>query len=99
MVRRPTARDPPPKEPNGRRILWCGAALDADGSQQGVVPDHGGGRRPDAGKDARRPAPGARLIGAILAWVTPDRQLQPDLNRFDVRVSEAGDTWIERLRW
>ena len=40
-----------------------------------------------------------KLIDALLAWLTPDRQLQPELNRFEVRVSEAGDTWIERLRW
>ena len=44
-------------------------------------------------------ARGARLIDALLAWLTPDRQLQPELNRFEVRISEAGDTWIERLRW
>ena len=44
----------PTREPNGR-ILWFGAALDPDGKPAGVVPDHGGGRRPDAGEDAPRP--------------------------------------------
>ena len=42
---------------------------------------------------------GARLVDALIVWITPDRQLAPGLNRFEVRVSEAGDTWIERLRW
>ena len=28
----------------------------------------------------------------------PDRPLEPGINRFEVRVSEAGDTWIERLQ-
>ena len=46
------------------------------------------------------PRPAAdRLIDAIIVWVTPDRQLQPGINRFEVRVSEVGDTWLERLRW
>ena len=44
-------------------------------------------------------ARGARLIDALLAWLTPDRQLHPERNRFEVRVFEDGDTWIERLRW
>ena len=44
-------------------------------------------------------ARGARLVDALIVWITPDRQLGPGLNRFEVRVSEAGDTWIERLRW
>ena len=30
--------------------------------------------------------------------MTPDRQLEPDLNRFQVLVSEDGDTRIELLR-
>ncbi len=42
---------------------------------------------------------GRRLVDALIVWITPDRQLQPGINRFEVRVSEAGDTWIERLRW
>ena len=38
-------------------------------------------------------------IEALLVWMQPDRPLRPDLNRFEVRVSDDGDTWIERLRW
>lgn len=44
-------------------------------------------------------ARGHRLVDALIVWITPDHQLQPGINRFEVRVSEAGDTWIERLRW
>ena len=40
---------------------------------------------------------GARLVDALLVWITPDRPIEPGINRFEVRVSEAGDTWIERL--
>ena len=90
-----TPRDPT-REPNGR-ILWFGAALDADGSQQVWfrITAAAVGRMREKTPRAR----GARLIDALLAWLTPDRQLQPELNRFEVRISEAGDTWIERLRW
>ena len=42
---------------------------------------------------------GRRLVDALIVWITPDRPLEPGINRFEVRVSEAGDTWIERLRW
>ena len=54
------------------------------GRQPGVVPDRLGGRPPD------------RLVDALFAWLTPDRQLAPDLNRFQVLVSDDGDTRIER---
>ena len=40
------------------------------------------------------------------AWSAPsssgsrrDRPLERGINRFEARVSEAGDTWIERLPW
>ena len=91
-----TPRDPT-REPNGR-ILWFGAALDADGSQQvwfRITAEAVGRMR-----EQRPPAPAAPASSTpSSAWLTPDRQLQPELNRFEVRVSEAGDTWIERLRW
>ena len=91
-----TPRDPT-REPNGR-ILWFGAELDPDGSQQVWfrITAEAVGRMREKTPRAR----GARLIDTLLAWLTPDRQLQPELNRFEVRVSNAGgDTWIERLRW
>lgn len=39
---------------------------------------------------------GARLIEALLAWMTADRQLKQALNRFQVCVSDNGDTAIGR---
>ena len=44
-------------------------------------------------------ARGTRLVDALIVWSTPGRPLEPGINRFEVEVSEAGDTWIERLRW
>ena len=43
-------------------------------------------------------ARGDRLIDALIVWITPARPLDPGINRFEVRVSEPGDTWIERLQ-
>ena len=46
--------------------------------------------------------PGARddrLVDALLAWLTSDRALRRELDRFEVLVSDDGDTWIERLWW
>ena len=39
-------------------------------------------------------ARGARLVDALVTWMTPDRQLGPELNRFQVWV--LGEVWIER---
>ena len=39
---------------------------------------------------------GNRLVDALISWMTPERPLEPGLSRFKVRVSETGDTWIER---
>ncbi len=41
---------------------------------------------PDAGENTRWTGPRTASSGAAF-------------NRFEVRVSEADDTWIERLRW
>ena len=38
---------------------------------------------------------GRRLVDALIVWITPDCPLQLGINRFEVRVSAAGDTWIE----
>ena len=40
-------------------------------------------------------ARGERLVDALLAWLTPDRRLGPELNRFQVWVWQDGDPWIE----
>ena len=50
------------------------------------------GRMPAETSTAR----GRCLIDALIVWITPDRPLGPGLNRFQVRVSDDGGTWIER---
>ena len=84
----------PTREPNG--MLWFGAELDPGADQVWFrIGEEAIGRMP-----AETPAGrGHRLVDALIVWITPDRQLEPGINRFEVRVSEAGDTWIERLRW
>ena len=85
----------PTREPNGR-TLWFGAELDPDGAQVWFqIAEEAIGRMPEKTPEDR----GRRLIDALIVWITPDRQIEPSLNRFEVRVSETGDTWIERLRW
>ena len=87
-----TPRDPS-REPN-RQTFWFGAELDPDGSQVWFRIASEAVRR--MGEQTPR-ARGDRLVDALLAWLmTPDRQLEPDLNRFQVLVSEDGDTRIER---
>ena len=85
----------PTREPNG--TLWFGAELDpaAGGQVWFRIAEEAISRMP-----AETPAGrGRRLVDALIVWITPDRQLEPGINRFEVRVSEAGDTWIERLPW
>ncbi|MCY4668031.1 MAG: hypothetical protein OXC29_08590 [Rhodococcus sp.] len=51
---------------------------------------------PDKTPEAR----GRRLVDALLAQVgKSDLPLKSTINRFEVRVSVNGDTWIGRLRW
>ena len=89
-----TPRDPT-REPNG--TFWFGAELDPDGGNQVWfrIAEEAIGRMPEKTPAAR----GGHLVDALIVWITPDRQIEPGINRFEVRVSEAGDTWIERLRW
>ena len=85
----------PSREPNG--TLWFGAELDDPAGDQVWfrIAEEALGRMPAETPAAR----GHRLVDALIVWSTPDRQLEPGINRFEVRVSEAGDTWLERLRW
>ena len=83
----------PTREPNGS--LWFGAELDGSGDQVWFrIEEEHVGRLP--GND-----PGARghlLIDTLLAQVRRSEiQLQSAINRFEVRVSDTGDAWIERL--
>ena len=83
------------REHNGK-TFWFGADLAPDGSQLWFRISSEAVRR------MREQTPRARgdaLVDALLAWVTPDRPLRRELNRFEVRVSDDGDAWIERLRW
>ena len=82
------------REPNG--IFWYGADLTPDGKQVWfrVAPEAVGRMQAQTPR-----ARGDRLIDAFLAWLSPDQQLRGALNRFEVRVSDEGDTWVERLRW
>ena len=47
-------------------------------------------------REGRRPGPRRPPGGALLAWRTPDRRLGPEVNRFEVLVSDDGDTRVER---
>ena len=88
-----TPRDPT-REPNG--TLWFGAELDPDGGPVWFrIGEAAVGRMPADTPAAR----GRRLVYALIVWITPDRQLEPGINRFEVLVSATGETWIERLRW
>ena len=60
----------------------------------------GSRRRPSDWMPDRTPeGRGRRLLGALNRWLEADRALKCGINRFEVRVAEDGDTWIERLRW
>ena len=83
----------PTREPHG--TLWFGAELDPDGDQVWFRIAEAAVARMPAATPADR---GRLLVDALIFWITPDRALQPGINRFEVRVSDAGDTWLERLR-
>ena len=82
------------REPNGR-TLWFGAELDTGHQVWFRITAEEIGRMREETPRAR----GERLIDALLGSLTPDRELKREINRFEVRVSDDGDTWIERLRW
>ena len=82
----------PCREPNGQ-TLWFGAEFDPDGSQVWFRIASEAVRRM---KEQTPGVRGDRLLDALFAWLTQDRQLAPDLNRFQVLVSDDGDTRIER---
>ena len=86
-----TALDPN-REPN-RLTFWFGAELTPDDNEVWFRITMEALRRI---QEERPGARGNRLLDALLAWLrdNPDRQLE-DLNRFQVFVSDAGDTRIE----
>ena len=83
------------REPNG--TLWFGAELDASGDQIWFrIKEEAVRRMRETTPEAR----GRRLIDVLLTRVrTNDLPLRSAINRFEVRVSDTGETWIERLRW
>ena len=83
------------REPNG--ALWFGADLDGSDDQVWFrIDGESIGRMPDKTPEAK----GRRLVDALLAQVRNGNiSLRATINRFEVRVSVTGDTWIERLRW
>ena len=81
----------PNQEPN-RQTTWFGAELAPGGNQMWFRVTL------EAVHRIQEKTPGARgnrLVDALLAWLSdePDHQLA-DLNRFQVYVSDAGDTRI-----
>ena len=65
--------------PDDNRV-WCRITMEAVRRMQEETPG----------------ARGNRLVDALLAWLSDDRDRQlEDLNRFQVLVSDAGDTRIE----
>ena len=77
----------PGREPN-RQTFWFGAELDPDGSQVWFRITSEAVRRMREGDAVGR---GERLVDALLAWLTPARRLGPEVNRFQVLVSDDGD--------
>ena len=80
------------REPN-RQAFWFGAELAPDDNEVWFrITLEAVHRMEEIAPDAR----GNRLVDALLAWLSndPDHQLA-DLNRFQVHVSDAGDTRIE----
>ena len=83
-----TAREPT-REPNG--TFWFGAELAPEGDQVWFrIAEEAIGRMPEKTPRDR----GARLVDALIVWITADRQLAPGFNCFEVRVSEAGHSAV-----
>ena len=83
---------PLPPEPQKPRACWFGAALDPDGNEVWFRITW------EAIRGMKEKTPGARgehLIDVLLAWMTADRQLVSEFNRFQVCVSDNGDTTID----
>ena len=87
-----TPLDPHQEAPN-RMITWFGAELAPDDNEVWFRITLEAVHRMEEKTPGAR---GNRLVDALLAWLSddPDHQLA-DLNRFQVYVSDAGDTWIE----
>ena len=84
----------PNREPN-RQTFWFGAELDPGNEQVWLRITL------EAVHRMQEETPGAlgnRLVDALLAWLGETENRLENVNDFQVSVSEAGDTLIERLR-
>ena len=82
----------PYREPN-RLTFWFGAELAPDNNR---VWFRITGEAIERMQEETPGARGNRLVDALLAWLSDDRDHQlEDLSRFQVLVSDAGDTRIE----
>ena len=81
-----TPREPRPCEPNAGRTLWFGAELDPDGRQQVWFRIAEESPSPGCRREDARTTAAHLLVDALIFWITPDRALQPGINRFEVRV-------------
>ena len=82
--------------PDHNGHTWFGADLAPDGGQLWFRIST------EAVRQMREQTPNARgdrLVDALLAWLTPDRPLGREINRFEVRVFDDGEARIERLQW
>ena len=89
-----TPRDPT-REPNGS--LRFGAEVEPDGRQVWFrITGEAVGRMLAETPSAR----GQSLVDALIVRIAADDGLlSSGTNRFEVQVSEAGEAWVERLRW
>ena len=83
----------PGREPD-RPTFWFGAEITPDGNQVWFrITLEAIDRMQEEAPGAR----GNRLVNTLLAWLSNNRdhQLEEDLNRFQVHVSNAGNTTTE----
>ena len=87
-----TPLPPRPREKPFRGAHWFGTRLDPGGNEVWFrITWEAIHRMQEETSRAR----GGRLVDALLNWMTPAHQLGSDLNSFQVRVSDDGDTWLE----
>ena len=97
MAGRRESPDAPRPHPGTERTFWFGAELVPDSRQVWFrITEEAIARIPAETPTAR----GQHLVNAlILRMMMENRPLRCGINRFEVRVSETGEAWVERLRW
>ena len=82
------------REPNG--TFWFGGEVLPDGSQVWFR------MAPEDVERMREDTPawrGRAVLAALVDSHDLDRPLHPGINRYEVRVSTAGEVWVDRLPW